>query len=114
MAESSGEAEFLSAHCGLRELVQFANVTGEFFGSDWMRLVAYIDASAAAGLLQRHGAGDMKSLDVKDMWAQETVARHEIQVRHISRVFNFSDILASPSDATAFPRHLDALGFQYR
>lgn len=113
VASSSGEAEFLAAYHGLNELIQLHNVIGEFKGSKWSALAAHLDASAAASLLQRHGVGAIKSLQVKDMWAQEAVSSYAVDVRKVPRSVNFADLMASACGAQDFHRHLDAMNFTF-
>ena len=56
-------------------------------------LVLCTDASACKGMLLRHGAGQVKHLSVKQLWAQECVKTFDIEVLKVPREKNPSDVL---------------------
>ena len=51
------------------------------------------DASACKGMILRHGTGKVKHLSVKQLWSQEVVRFHDIQVRKVTRASNPADML---------------------
>ena len=55
-------------------------------------LVVKTDASAARGVVERSGAGRVKHLSAKQLWAQCKVARGEMSVPNIPSAENFSDL----------------------
>ena len=70
-------------------------------------VVLRTDASAARGVVERVGAGKVKHSSVKQLWAQDLVARGLMRVEKIPRLVNVSDALThhwtSPEGARFWP-----------
>ena len=68
------------------------------------------DASAAVGIVLRHGIGKIKHLHVKQMWVQEKVREGELSVRKIPRENNAADLLTHHFTEKEASLHLKAMG----
>ena len=56
-----------------------------------VKLVHYLDASAAKGVLMRKGSGKVKHLEVRQLWGQHMVERYKVDVRKIPRKQDLAD-----------------------
>ena len=68
-----------------------------------------IDASAAQGLCARQGAGRVKHLTVKQLWAQEKEANGELKITKIPRLSNCADMFThhwTTGEGEKFLRHI--------
>ena len=92
VALSSAEAELNATVKGLSELIGLYHLIEET-QSTTVKLVLRTDASACKGMLLRHGAGKVKHLSVKQLWAQECVRAYDVTVQKIPREQNPSDVL---------------------
>ena len=92
VALSSAEAELNATVKGLSELIGLSNLIQETQRVP-VSLVLCTDASACKGMLLRHGAGKVKHLSVKQLWAQECVKTFQIDVLKVPREKNPSDVL---------------------
>ena len=72
-------------------------------------LESQTDASAAAGLCSRQGAGKVKHLTVRQLWAQEKEAAGELKIRKVPRSDNAADMFThhwSTAEGNKFLRHI--------
>ena len=68
-------------------------------------LTLLTDASAAQGLCARQGAGRVKHLSVRQLWAQEREANGELKIVKVPRVMNAADMMThhyTPSEGARF------------
>ena len=93
-APSSGEAELNAATKGLSEVVGVKNFLEQL--GIRVNLRHYVDASAAKGTMLRQGAGKIKHLEVRQLWCQFAVERHQVEVIKIPRKINLADNLTHP------------------
>ena len=70
---------------------------------DQLTLELKTDASVARGLLLRQGVGNVRHLQVKQLWLQENVAAGEFMIVKIPRVENYADALTHPWGASDLP-----------
>ena len=77
---------------GLSELIGLCHLIEET-QKVTVNLVLFTDASACKGMLLRHGAGKVKHLSVKQLWAQECVRAYDVTIQKNSRDQNPSDVL---------------------
>ena len=70
-------------------------------------LKLYTDASAAEGVVERHGAGAIEYLDVKSVQCERG---RGVVVLEVFRLEKCSDLLAHHCRATALARHLMRMG----
>ena len=68
------------------------------------------DASAACAVVERVGAGKVKHLSVKQLWAQDKVARGEMSIIKIPRERNYSDLLTHHWTTAEGQRFLPGMG----
>ena len=61
------------------------------FGMDF-KAVLILDASAALGILQRHGVGRVRHLDVGALWLQEKEAQRRIRLEKVDGEVNPADL----------------------
>ena len=92
VALSSAEAELNATVKGLSELIGLYHLIEETQRVT-VKLVLRTDASACKGMLLRHGAGKVKHLSVKQLWAQECVRTYDVTIQKIPREQNPSDVL---------------------
>ena len=111
IALSTGEAE-LKAICkgtveglGLRTLVSF------LLGAD-PPVRHKTDASAAFGVLKRKGAGQLKHLEIRQLWCQEVYRRPGMTTEKVDRANNPADLLCSLPTMQSLRKHLGALHFR--
>ena len=91
MALSSAEAE-LNGICKASQEALAAKYMAEELGQTHHVSVS-TDASAAVGIVLRHGIGKIKHLHVKQMWVQERVRERELSVHKIPRAINAADLM---------------------
>ena len=108
VALSSAEAELNATVKGLSELIGLYNLVQETQQVS-VNLVLCTDASACKGMLLRHGAGKVKHLSVKQLWAQECVKTYEIEVLKVPRDKNPSDVLTHSVSHPILDKQMEAL-----
>ena len=67
------------------------------------------DASAAQGLCARQGAGRVKHLTVRQLWAQEKEAAGELKIKKVPRTVNVADMFThhwSQAEGQKFMQHI--------
>ena len=112
MALSSGEAEFNAMVKAFVEAIAVYNLLEELWGKG-PKITAYTDASACRGMLLRKGAGKIKHMSTKQLWAQGAVDSYEIVVEKIGRDLNSADALTHTLSGQALHDHLRRVGFVY-
>ena len=113
VALSSAEAELNATVKGLSELIGLYNLTQETQRVP-VTLVLCTDASACKGMLLRHGAGKVKHLSVKQLWAQECVKTFAIEVLKVPREENPSDVLTHSVSYPILDKQMEALNIRRR
>ena len=108
VALSSAEAELNATVKGLSELIGLCHLIEETQKMT-VKLVLLTDASACKGMLLRHGAGKVKHLAVKQLWAQECVKTYEIKVLKVPREENPSDVLTHSVSHPILDKQMDEL-----
>ena len=112
VAPSSGVAELYSANRGLKHLAGLINHLSEIINGDYGvgHRVHHVDATAARGILLRKGVGDLKHLEIRDLFGQELVRRLGVQVLHVPRDVNPADLLTSATAHAPMIRFLRLMG----
>ena len=77
-------------------------------------LCHHLDASATRGMILRRGVGDIKHLEVRDLWCQEITRTLRIDVMKVHRSENVSDLLASATVRADIDKFLDMLNVRVR
>ena len=72
-----------------------------------VKLIHYLDASAAKGAIMRKGAGRIKHLEVRQLWGQYVVERFGVTVVKIPRKDNVSDTLTHAVSRKAMDWFMD-------
>ena len=111
LATSSAEAELYAANLGGQNALGIQTMLREM-GHD-LKIVVYIDSSAALGVLQRKGIGKIRHLDVADLWMQTAVRKQKLEVRKILGTENDADLLTKPLTGTAIEVIMERLGTEY-
>ena len=70
------------------------------------------DSSSAKSFASRQGLGRQRHVQVRYLWLQQAVAKHNVVIRKIGTKNNVSDILTKASDATTIARHLEQMGLE--
>ena len=70
---------------------------------DELPLELRTDASAARGVILRQGVGEVRHLQVKQLWLQENVAAGELTIVKIPRAQICADALTHPWGANDLP-----------
>ena len=110
IALSSAEAELYASVRGLAEMVNIVHLMREMLNQpDWGRVILDTDATANRAILLRRGAGGLKHVEVKFLWAKDIVRRYNVLVSRVDRSVMHAHILASPSRASELKAHLEAL-----
>ena len=92
VALSSAEAELNATVKGLSELIGLNNLISETIHVK-PTMTLCTDASSCKRMILRHGTGKVEHLSVKQLWSQEVVRFHDIQVRKVTRASDPADML---------------------
>ena len=91
IALSSGEAEYYGMVKGASNTLGLAGMLSDMGVN--VRICLSTDSSAAKGIGNRRGLGQVRHIELADFWLQEQTARGKIQLRKIKGDENFSDSL---------------------
>ena len=96
IALSSGEAEYyglvrVAGHC-----IGISNMLVDL-GFD-CRIALLTDASAAKGIASLRGAGNVRHIEVNQLWLQEKVISGDLSIHKIASCDNLADILTKHVD----------------
>ena len=111
VALSSAEAELNATVKGLSELIGLYHLIEET-QQVTVNLVLRTDASACKGMLLRHGAGKVKHLSVKQLWAQECVKTFDIEILRVPREQNPSDVLTHSVSHPIMDKQMERLNIR--
>ena len=107
IALSSGEAELTAQVSGIVEALGMRNLLAEM--GIGVPILSRCDSSAARGVLQRTGVGQLRHLEVKHLWVQDLVATKTVNVEWIPRAMNAADFLTHGCSRSEFHRRLAIL-----
>ena len=108
IALSSGEAEYYglvrgsSIGIGMRGLMKDLGCQ--------MRIRASTDSSAAMGISKRRGLGNVRHIELNQLWLQEQVNNKEIEIRKVKGEDNIADALTQHLDQRHISRHMHDTG----
>ena len=111
IATSSGEAELYSANKGIMESYGIQGILKDFGMSLGIHLE--VDAKATVGMISRQGVGEMKHVDVQELWLQEHLKKGRFVLAKIPRLLNTADMMASPSKPEDLAKNMVSLWFEY-
>ena len=72
-----------------------------------------VDSSACRSILLWKGCGQLKHVEVRDIWTQRFVKEKGVRVVKVSRADNAADALASPCSPQDLERHMARLGMRF-
>ena len=56
------------------------------------QILHHVDATAAMGILNRSGVGNLRHLSTRILWTQQRVAMGEIVIKKVNTLWNVSDL----------------------
>ena len=112
VALSSAESE-LNALCKATQEGLGAKYLSEELGQP-LELKIYTDASAALGVVRRHGSGKIKHLQVRQLWIREHEETGNLKFVKIPRDSNLSDLLTHHWSGLVGTRMLREMGIERR
>ena len=68
-----------------------AHLSQELGAPEFLKI--FTDSSAARAVVQRQGAGKVKHLEIKQLWAQEQERQEKLEIQKVPRDVNWSDLL---------------------
>ena len=77
---------------------------------DQVEMVIHIDSPFANGILHRRGCGNVKHLQVRQLWLQHFVANGVVEVKKVPRDANWTDALTHHWKASEEWRHFESMG----
>merc|ERR1712024_338676 len=83
-------------------------------GRETGKIGVCIDASAAIGIVQRVGVGEVRHIDVGMLWVQQKQREGEIEVQKVGTKTNPADVFTKHVPGEVVWRHLTAIGFESR
>ena len=78
------------------------------------KLCLHMDASAAIGVMQRRGVGNIRHLDVSAMWHQEKQLEHMMKVRKVHGLADAGDLMTTNVPYGVIKKHLTAINCEWR
>ena len=71
----------------------------------------HVDSSAAIGIAQRRGNGNLRHISVGTLWIQELVDEEETTIHKVLGRNNVADILTKNVPSYLLDTHVTAMGF---
>ena len=103
VAQSSAEAERIATVKGATEAIGFVSLAVDFGIESSIRM--HIDASAALGIVERHGVGRVRHLDVGMLWLQEQQLKQIVATRKILGTDNPADMMTKALTRESINKH---------
>ena len=108
-AMSTAEAELYAANLGGQQVIGLRSLLRDVGMA--ARIDLEIDASAAAGIINREGLGRTRHIDVRYLWFQGKVRSGEITLHKIPGEYNTADLGTKIQNADSIQRHVKRMGF---
>ena len=89
---SSGEAELAGIVKGSSEMLGVGSIMRDLGLNDGNQGILYSDASAALGIVQRKGAGNVRHLDTRLLWVQDVRRNGQLEYGKVSGEHNPADM----------------------
>ena len=105
---SSGESEYSSIVKGSSIGLGIKSMLGDF-GVD-LGVAIKTDASAAKGMANRRGLGNVRHIAVNQLWIQDRVARGDLTIEKVNGKENIADILTKHVNAEDIRVHVHRTG----
>ena len=103
IALSSGEAEYYGIVKGSSVGLGIRSVLADLGCK--VRLVVCTDSSAAKGMASRKGLGNVRHVEVNQLWVQDKVGAGEIELRKVDGSINLADALTKYVDGAGISAH---------
>ena len=108
IALSSGEAEYYGIVKGASVGLGVRSVLRDL--GCGVRLAVYTDSSVAKGMASRKGLGEVRHVEVNQLWVQEKVGSGEIELKKVDGQSNLADAQTKHVDSDGIIRHMDGTG----
>ena len=112
IALSSGEAEFYGAvkagsiGLGLKSIMKDMGIECK------LKLKVKTDSSAAKGIASRKGLGEVRHIEVHQLWIQDKVASGEIEMVKVPGNENIADALTKNVESEKLMWHMNAINLR--
>ena len=109
IALSSGEAKFYATVSATSEAMGLKAMLQDYQAplDPWL----FVDASAAIGVAQRSGLGEIRHLDTGTLWLQQAVKEGRVTLRKMPGSENPADLGTKPLGKASIMKILQMLGF---
>ena len=111
IALSSAEAELSGLVTGATHALGLKSIARDL--GIHLDVVLWSDASAAIGIARRKGLGKVRHLDVADLWIQDKLRAHELELHKVAGPSNPADMLTKYVDKNTIAKHLERLGMRF-
>ena len=91
---STCEAELAAMSMAAQEGRYLVNILAELGEHSTLRV--YSDSSSARAVTMRRGVGRLKHLDTREIWIQDELRAHRLEVRGVSSLENLADLFTKP------------------
>ena len=112
IALSSGESEWYGLVRAATCAIGYRSMAADFGVELRMRLTG--DATAAAGIGMRRGAGRVRHIHTKTLWLQRRITDRDITLKREKGASLAADLGTKHVSRADLLRHLQKLGFEYR
>ena len=112
IALSSGEAEYYSLVKAGSQSLGCQSMIKDFGLTARIKLVT--DASAAQGIAARRGLGQVKHIEVNQLWLQDTVNKNVIRIEKTGGKANISDTLTKYMELESLTTHMQGSQLRIR
>ena len=109
IATSSGEAELYAANYGAQQGLGVRSLAMDLGIELGPAVDLEVDASAACGMISRHGLGKVRHIAVNELWLQDAVRGKRVRLHKIGTKENTGDLGTKPLGAEAIEMHVAAL-----
>ena len=109
---SSGEAEFYAMVKAASQLIGMRVMMQDWGIFPKAKMIT--DATAAMGMAQRKGMGNVRHLETSQMWIQDKVFRRDLEIEKIGGKVNIADALTKHVDSKALAVHVEGIKLERR
>ena len=104
---SSGEAEYYAIVKGASPGMGIRSMLQDFQINKPVQRYLEIkeDSSAAKGISSRRGLGQLKHIDIKELWIQEKVSNGNLKITKVLGTINLADALTKYCDTHVLNHH---------
>ena len=115
IALSSGEAEYYGMVKGATMGIGMKSLMGDMgLATNEIDLKVYTDASTAKSIANRKGTGQVRHIEVCQLWIQQEVANNRIEIIKVKGEDNISDILTKHVENATLTEHIGRIRSERR